>query len=139
MMHDVDAELNDLSHRVIGAAIEVHRRLGPGFLESTYQRALAIELTHQAIPHVREAPISLTYRDLPLGEGRLDFLVADRLVVELKTVDRLAPIHKAQALSYLKATRLTLALLINLNVPALKDGVQRIVLTGTSPSASFAS
>ena len=131
-MKDVDDRLNALTERVIGAAIEVHRRLGPGFLEATYQKALSIELRHQGVAHEVEAPVKLTYRGEPIGEGRLDLLIDQALIVELKAVDQIHPIHKAQVISYLKATEHELALLINFNVEVLRDGIHRLVLTSAS-------
>ena len=126
-VQELSEELNRLSHDVIGAAIEVHRILGPGFLERSYQRALAIELKRRNIPHIIESPIQLQYKGESIGEGRIDILVANQLVVELKTVDKLVEIHEAQALAYLKATGHQLALLINFNTPVLKDGIKRII------------
>ena len=126
-MREMSDALNRLSHDVIGAAIEVHRILGPGFLERSYQRALAIELGLREISYVIESPIHLEYKGESIGEGRIDILVADELVVELKAVDAIVPIHEAQALSYLKATGYELALLINFNTPVLKDGIKRII------------
>lgn len=133
-MREIDSGLNELARRVIGAAIEVQRRLGPGFLESTHQRALMIELEQDDIRHECEKPVGLQYRGQTIGEGRLDLLVEDRLIVELKAVDQIHPIHKAQVISYLKATCLELALLIKFNVEVLREGISRLVLT----SASFA-
>jgi GxxExxY protein len=124
-----ERELDQLAHAVIGAGIEVHRTLGPGFLESTYEAALAVEMGLRGIAFERQKPIPLQYKGRNIGEGRLDLLVAECLVVELKAVEALLPIHKAQAISYLKATRLQLGLLINFNVPVLRDGVQRVILT----------
>ncbi len=118
---------------VLGAAIEVHRVLGPGFLESVYEEALDYELRDRSIAFVRQPPLGLTYKGRPVGDLRPDLLVADRLLVELKAVDQLAPIHVAQALSYLRATRLRLALLINFNVPVLLRGVRRVVLSPDQP------
>ncbi|MFN3167885.1 MAG: GxxExxY protein [Phycisphaeraceae bacterium] len=126
-MREMSEDLNRLSHDVIGAAIEVHRILGPGFLERSYQRALAIELRLRDIPHVIESPIHLDYKGESIGEGRIDTLVGNELVVELKTVDAIAEIHEAQALAYLKATGHGLALIINFNTPVLKDGIKRII------------
>ena len=124
-----DSALNQLSQAVIGAAIEVHRELGPGFLESVYEEALCQELTARQLPHTRQAVMTINYKGNPVGEGRLDILVDKRLIVELKSVETLAPIHKAQVISYLKTTGLFLGLLINFNVPILKDGIQRVVLS----------
>ncbi|MFN8515535.1 MAG: GxxExxY protein [Chloroflexia bacterium] len=102
---------------VIGAAIEVHRRLGPGFLESVYEEALAIEFDLRQIPYARQAAVGVNYKGYMIGEGRVDLLVADILVVELKTVESLSALHVAQVISYLKATRLHLGLLLNFHVP----------------------
>jgi GxxExxY protein len=128
-MAEPGPEIDALAQAVIGAAIEVHSVLGAGFLESTYEQALAIELGMRRIPFQRQWPISLSYKGQAVGEARLDFLVDDRLIVELKAVDMVHPIHHAQVINYLKATRLQLGLLINFNVEALRDGVKRVVLT----------
>jgi GxxExxY protein len=120
-------EIDAVAAAVVEAAVEVHRVLGPGFLESVYEQAFDLELTLRRVPFVRQPSIAVVYKDRLLGELRPDLIVADRLIVELKTVDRLAPIHLAQALSYLKATRLPLALVINFNVPVLLRGVRRVV------------
>jgi GxxExxY protein len=115
------------TRRVIGAAIEVHRALGPGFLESVYEEALAVELEIRGVAFRRQVPVELDYKGRRIGLARLDLLVEERLVVELKAADRLAPVHLAQVLSYLKATRLRHGLLLNFNVPALRLGIQRVV------------
>jgi len=120
-------ELDRLAHAVIGAAIEVHRVLGPGFLESVYEQALCIELQLRKIPFKRQVVVAVNYKGHTIGESRLDLLVGDVLIVELKTVDALAPIHSAQVLSYLKMTGHHLGLLINFNTPVLKDGIHRII------------
>src|SRR4051812_7825291 len=122
MRRESDSALNQLTQAVIGASIEVHRELGPGFLESVYEEALSQELTARQIPYVRQPIINIRYKGNPVGEGKLDLLVDKRLIVELKSVETLAPIHKAQVISYLKITGLFLGLLINFNVPVLKDG-----------------
>lgn len=122
-------ELDDLARAVIGAAIEVHKLLGPGFLESVYEEALCVELRLRGIPFVRQAPIAVHYKGHPVGENRLDILVGGMLVVELKTVDALAPLHHAQVLSYLKATGNQLGLLINFNAVIIRSGIERVVLT----------
>lgn len=124
-----DFEFDPLTHSVIGAAIEVHRVLGPGFLESVYEEALAIELGDRSIPFVRQHVIGLTYKGRPVGEGRLDLFVDQSLVVELKAVEALLPVHSAQILSYLKAVQCKTGLLINFNVPMLKRGVRRFALS----------
>ncbi|MEH2353649.1 GxxExxY protein [Nostoc sp.] len=122
-------EMNRLTGEVIGAAIEVHRVLGPGFLEEVYKEALIIEFFRCGIPHLVEKSVTVNYKGHEVGKGRLDFLVANCLIVELKAVQNLAPIHEAQVLSYLKMTNYPLALLINFNVPLLKDGIKRIILS----------
>jgi GxxExxY protein len=122
-------ELDRLAHRVIGAAIEVHGVLGPGFLESVYEEALCVELTFRGIPFARQVPIGVQYKGERVGEARLDLLVDQTLVVELKAVEVLAPIHVAQILSYLKATRLHLGLLISFNVTLLRRGIRRVIYT----------
>ncbi|MEM9019926.1 MAG: GxxExxY protein [Planctomycetota bacterium] len=126
-MQEPGAKLDRLAHDVIGAAIEVHRVLGPGFLERSYQKALAIELRIRGIEHAVESPVHLDYKGESIGEGRIDILVDNELIVELKTVDSIAPIHKAQTLAYLKATGHQLALIINFNTTVLRDGIKRIV------------
>jgi GxxExxY protein len=124
-----DAETDHLAQEVIGAAIEVHRALGPGFLESVYEQAMSIELGLSGIPCERQVAVAVSYKGHSIGESRLDLLVGGKLIVELKAVDQLAPIHAAQVMSYLKATGHRLGLLINFNVVRLKDGVKRIVLS----------
>jgi GxxExxY protein len=117
----------EIAHQIIGAAIEVHRLLGPGFLESVYEKALAYELQLRGLKVERQKDILVPYKDIQIEGQRLDLLVGERVIVELKTVEALAPIHQAQLLSYLKATKLRLGLLINFNVQVLKDGVKRLV------------
>ena len=118
-----------IAREVIGAAIEVHRTLGPGFLESVYEQALGIELGLRRIAYARQKPVELCYKGYPIGESRLDLFVEEMLIVELKAVEALAPIHTAQVISYLKATGCQLGLLINFNVPVLKRGIKRVVLS----------
>lgn len=120
-------ELDAFAHEVIGAAIEVHRALGPGLLESVYENALCIELTDRRIPFLRQYAIDLRYKGHPVGDARLDLLVAERLIVELKSVSEIDDTHVGQTLGYLKAGGYPLALLINFNVPRLRDGVRRFV------------
>ncbi|MBD1839840.1 GxxExxY protein [Coleofasciculus sp. FACHB-64] len=122
-------EVDKLAYAVIGAAMEVHRVLGPGFLESVYQEALEVEFRLRGIFSKPQKTLAVTYKGHQVGEGRLDFLVGDVLIVELKAVQNLDPIHQAQVLSYLKMTNYPLALLINFNVSLLKDGIRRIVLS----------
>lgn len=119
----------ELTGQIIGAAIEVHRALGPGLLESAYHVCLAHELSLRGIPFERETPLPIQYKGVQLDCGyRLDFVVSGKVVVELKAVDALHPVHEAQLLTYLKLTNCKVGLLINFNVPVLKDGVKRMVL-----------
>ena len=131
-MREPSEALDQLAYEVIGAAMEVHRALGPGYLESVYEEALCVELRERGIAFERQLEIAINYKGHAVGKGRLDFLIEDKLIVELKTVDQFAPIHKAQVMSYLKATGLELALLINFKVPLLKDGLQRVILSQRS-------
>ena len=118
-----------LSEQVIGAAIEVHKELGPGLLESAYEQCLAWELTRRHIAFERQVPLPLNYKGLKLDAAyRLDMVVGGRLLLELKAVERFEPIHQAQVLTYLKLSRLHTALLINFNVPALRVGIKRLVV-----------
>jgi GxxExxY protein len=124
-----DAELDRLARLVIGAAIEVHRQLGPGLLEGVYEEALCIEFDLREIPFIRQPGVGITYKGRPVGKGKLDLLVGGRLIIELKAVEKLAPIHSAQMISYLRMTKRNLGLLINFNVPMLKEGIKRVVLS----------
>ena len=119
--------IDRLAHSVIGAAIAVHRTLGPGFLESVYESALSVELRFRSVPFRTQVPIPLYYRGYVIGESRLDLVVDELLIVELKSVEVFAPIHTAQLISYLRASRCKLGLLINFNVPLLKQGIRRII------------
>lgn len=122
-------ELTDrIAHQVIGAAIEVHRELGPGYLESVYEEALCHELALQKMTFRRQEPVAVVYKQHPVGQGRFDMVVEDRLLVELKAVDKLHPIHTAQVLSYLKAIRLHLGLLLNFNAEVMRHGIKRVAL-----------
>ena len=122
-------QVDDLARQVIGAAIEVHRILGPGFLESVYEEALAVAFTLRGIAFERQKPFQLIYKNNPVGDSRLDFLVGGELVVELMAIEIVHPIHVAKVISYLKMTGLDLGLIINFHVELLKDGVKRVVLT----------
>jgi GxxExxY protein len=122
-------ELEELSSAVIGAAIEVHRELGPGLLESAYEECLCHELTLRKILFKRQVSQPVSYKGVQLDCGyRLDLLVADQLVLELKSVAAIEPIHEAQLLTYLRLSRCKVGLLINFNVPMLKQGIIRRVL-----------
>jgi GxxExxY protein len=123
------AHLDCIARLVVESALEVHRELGPGFSESVYERALALEFELRSIPFRRQVPIAILYKSISVGDGRIDLLVADSLVVELKAVETLGPVHLAQVLSYLRASHLTLGLLINFNVRQLREGLKRVVLS----------
>ena len=120
-------EVDRLARAVIGSAIEVHRVLGPGYMENVYEEALTNEFETNRITFERQKSFELNYKGKYIGEGRMDFLVGGRLVVEIKAVERLMPIHRAQAMSYLKARKSGLGLLINFNERMLKLGVERII------------
>ena len=120
--------LNVLTERIIGCAIEVHKNLGPGLLESIYEKALCYELKSKEIDFIPQATVPVQYKGQQLGDFRVDLLVTSSVVVELKAVDRMEPVFQAQLLSYLKMTGKRLGLLINFNVPVLKDGIKRIAL-----------
>ena len=126
---DPDEHLDKLARSVIGAAIEVHRHLGPGLQEPLYAPALQIELSLRGIPFQSEVILPVRYKEHPLGTRKIDLLVDERLVVELKSVEAFAPIHTAQLIAYLRLTGKHLGLLINFNVTLLKDGVKRVVLS----------
>jgi len=120
----------ELTAQVIGAAIEVHRHLGLGLLESVYERCLAYELDLRAIPARRQVPVPLNYKDMSLdAEYRIDLLVDDAVIVEVKAVERILPVHEAQLISYLRLMQRQVGLLINFHEAVLKDGVVRRVLS----------
>ena len=120
---------NEISEQIIGAAIEVHRELGPGLLESAYEECLAHEMNLRGLVFERQKPLPVIYKGIRVECGfRLDFIVHDLVVVELKAVEELANIHQAQVMTYLKLTRCKLGLLINFNDVRIKYGLKRIVL-----------
>ncbi len=120
--------LNNVTSGIIGAAIDVHRALGPGLLESAYEACLAYELIQREMKVEQQKPLPLIYRDVQLDCGyRIDLLVDDAVTLEIKSVDSLAPIHQAQLLSYLKLSGCEVGLLINFNVKLLKQGIVRMV------------
>jgi GxxExxY protein len=121
-------DLNNLTEMVIGCAIEVHRNLGPGLLESIYERALCLEFNTNGLKYESQVIVPIMYKGNNLGDCRLDLLVEDEVILELKAVERMDPVFKAQLLSYLKMTGKKLGLLINFNVQFLKDGVTRVIL-----------
>jgi len=122
-------EFDELSRRVIECAIEVHRNLGPGLLESTYRQCLAYELSHAGLSFQMEVPLPVRYKETLLDCGyRIDLLVNGDLVVEAKSVETLLPIHHAQILTYMRLSKAPLGLLINFNVTKLQNGIKRFVL-----------
>jgi GxxExxY protein len=123
----IPVDLNEITAQIIGSALAVHRELGPGFLESIYARALCIELQARSLPFEREKTIPVLYRGVPIPGQRVDLIVDSRVVVEVKSVSAIEPIHVAQLVSYLKTTGLRVGLLINFHERLLKDGIRRIV------------
>ena len=121
-------EENEISRIVIGAAIEVHKTLGPGLLEAVYQQCLGRELEVAGLSYTKESPVSLSYKGIEFDVAyRADLLVEDKVIIELKVVENLLPIHMAQLLSYLRLDNKRLGLLINFNTRVLRDGIKRIV------------
>jgi GxxExxY protein len=120
--------LNQVTEKIIGAAIEIHKTLGPGLLESAYEECLCYELSRAGLHFQRQVDLPVLYKEVRLDCGyRLDLIVEEVVIVELKTVECLLPIHEAQLLTYLKMKNLRVGLLINFNVPVLKDGIKRMV------------
>ncbi|MDE2821261.1 MAG: GxxExxY protein [Chloroflexota bacterium] len=121
-------EQDPLTYKIIGAAIEVHNRIGAGLLESLYEEAFCIELEHQQLHYERQKPLAVHYRGINIGTFKVDVVVENEVIVELKSVKELAPIHSTQIISYMKITGLTRGLLINFNVKQLtKGGIKRFV------------
>jgi len=122
-------EVNKITEEIIGASIDVHRELGPGLLESTYEQCLCYELKLRNIQFLRQYNLPISYKNLKIDCGyRLDLLIEDKVVVELKSVDKLLPLHDTQLLSYLKSGNWNVGLLINFNVPVLKQGIHRKII-----------
>jgi GxxExxY protein len=119
---------NDITESIIGCAIEVHKRLGPGLLETVYENALCIELAENGIAFQRQVGVPLYYRGQLISEHRPDLVVAERVVVEVKCVERLLPIHKAQVLTYLRVLNLHTGLLLNFKTEVLRQGIKRVRL-----------
>jgi len=127
-MLEASRDVEELAYRVIGAAIEVHRHLGPGFLESAYEEAFAVELGLQRIGFRRQHQMDVRYKGRAVATNRLDLLIEDKLVVEIKAIESIAAVHVAQTLSYLSACGLELGLIINFNVPSMNErGVRRVI------------
>ncbi|MBS1251384.1 MAG: hypothetical protein MAG451_00417 [Anaerolineales bacterium] len=123
-------ELNKLTGQVIGAAIEVHRHLGPGLLESAYEACLAYELRQLGLTVQPQEPLPLVYKEIRLDQGyRIDLLVERKVIVELKVVEQITPVHEAQVLSYLRFSGCKVGLLLNFNVKLLKEGIRRFIMT----------
>lgn len=135
---EVPAEWNELTRRIIGAAMEVHSRLGPGGLEKMYERALIVELRHCGLTVKQQVAANVTYREQPIGELVIDLVVNDLIVLELKAVEAVADVHLAQLVSYLRHGDYPLGLLINFNVLHLREGVSRRINSRSSrfPSPS---
>jgi GxxExxY protein len=120
--------LNELTGAIIGAAIEVHRDLGPGLFESAYESCLLWELRQKDFKVETQVPVPIRYKGLQLDAGyRIDLLVQDQIIVELKAIDKIQPIHTAQVLTYLKMTNLKMALILNFNVELMRSGIKRII------------
>ena len=120
--------LDAITDKIIGAAISVHRVLGPGLLESAYEECLCFELSQIGLAFERQVPLAIRYKDVMLECGyRMDIVVENSVIIEIKAVERLIPVHEAQLLSYLKLAKLRVGLLMNFHVPALKSGLKRIV------------
>lgn len=139
MIHRRVAEpqrLNQISDRVIGCAIDVHRSLGPGLLESAYEECLSYELIQSGFSFQRQLTLPLIYKEIRLDCGyRIDLLVEELIVLELKTVEMILPVHEAQLITYLKLTGCPIGLIINFNVPLFKDGIRRLVYNFPDSSA----
>jgi GxxExxY protein len=121
-------ELELLVTKTIGCCVSVHRELGPGLLESVYARAIRIELNLSKLSFESEYVIPITYRGVLLSHQRIDLVVGGQIVLELKSIERFAPVHRAQVLNYLRAAHLRIGLLVNFNVPVIQDGLRRIIL-----------
>lgn len=122
-------EFDELSNKVIGLAIEVHRELGPGLLENTYKQCLAYELSQAKINFQMEVELPVKYKNILISCGyRIDLLIENKLILELKSVDKIAPVHEAQLLTYMRLANIKIGLLMNFNEKVLKDGIKRFVL-----------
>ena len=120
-------KLNDLSYKIIGTAIEIHKSIGPGLLESAYENALAYDLREKGLTVLQQVSMPFIYKDVNMDVGyRLDLLVEDKIIVEIKSVETLAPVHYSQLLTYLKLSNKKLGLLINFNTKILKQGIHRV-------------
>jgi GxxExxY protein len=127
--NETDPELDRLTERIIGACIEVHRELGPGLTENFYEAALCHEFDLRGITYQRQFPIAVKYKDAEIGNTRIDLIVDNRVIIELKSCEGLTSVHRAQLMCYLQITRIKVGLLINFNVAILTDGIKRVVNT----------
>jgi GxxExxY protein len=126
--HSISPELEALAEKVVDAAFQVHKTLGPGLLESVYETCLCHELSARNIPYKHQVELPLVYNGVRIDSGlRLDVMVADKIILELKSVEKMIPLYEAQLLTYLKLTDLRLGFLINFNVPLLKEGIKRMI------------
>jgi GxxExxY protein len=121
-------EHDSLTHRIIGCAIEVHRNLGPGLLEATYERALCIELEAASLPYVRQLAVPVVYKGHRIGEHRPDLVVSERVLVEVKSVEALHSVHQAQTLAYMRVLHLPVGLLMNFNSEVLRTSIRRFAM-----------
>ena len=121
-------EHDPLTHRIIGCAIEVHRELGPGLLESTYERALCLELRMVGLQFTRQVVVPVLYKGASIGEYRADLVIDSKVVVEIKSVERLMGLHQAQLLAYMRVLRLPRGLLLNFNSEVLRTGIRRLAI-----------
>ena len=121
-------EHDPVTHRIIGCAIEVHRQLGPGLLENTYEEALCLELTHARLSFVRQVSVPVYYKGHLIGEHRPDLVVQDKVVVEVKSVERLIAVHQAQLLAYMRLLEKPVGLLLNFNSDVLRTGIRRLAI-----------
>jgi GxxExxY protein len=125
----IPAEIESIAKTIVDSALKVHRALGPGLLESVYELCLAHELRRRGVQLESQVKLPITYEGLTIDAGlRLDMIVARKIIVEVKSVERMVPVFDAQLLTYLKLTKLRLGILINFNVPLIRDGIKRIVL-----------
>jgi GxxExxY protein len=121
-------ETNELTEKIIGCAIAVHRQLGPGLLEATYEATLCVEIEEAGLKYKRQVPFPVVYKGRTVGEYRLDLLVEDAVVVEIKSVERFDPVFEAQILTYLRVTGKKIGLLLNFNSRLLREGIKRYIL-----------
>jgi GxxExxY protein len=122
-------KFDELSNKVIGCALEVHKALGPGLMKSVYEKCLSFELTNSGLRNETQKALPVNYKDIQIDCGyRIDILVEDKLIVELKSVDKVLPIHQSQILTYMKLAGVSTGLLLNFNVTKLRDGIKRFVL-----------